>query len=107
MAQLPHGCSSRRPRSSAPAHDNGLLWPIPDPPMQPNLAAMPQDHGRVQVKKASKKGMQHAPTVLMCSVLCEEAYFASLPAICDASIQRRSARARRIYASSTSAVTVY
>ena len=49
-SQLPHGCSSRRPRSSAPAHDNGLLWPIPDPPMQPNLVAMPQDHGRVQVK---------------------------------------------------------
>ena len=61
MAQLPHGWSSRRPRTSAHAHDNGLLWPIPDPPMQPNLAAMPQDHGRVQVKKASKKGMQHAP----------------------------------------------
>ena len=36
-----------------------------------------------------------------CSVLCEEAYFASLPAICDASIQRRSARARRIYACTT------
>ena len=50
MAQLPHGWSSRRPRSPAPAHDIGLLWPIPDPPMQPNLAAMPQDHGRIQVE---------------------------------------------------------